>query len=197
MIPSAEFIDEILRWCNRALIDESTTVGVIGIGLEYTMPVLQSKSVIPTTKLGSKRYPYDRGHQVHVRVTQLIHDVERKVVTLTSAASTNSSKKRPERFTLFPVISGPGKTLFTRLALQRRQSAITQTARPASDIPAKVPIGSNVRIGNVEFGSWANGSIDFRQEGGEDDRTKERTHDDDVRDTKEGEKVNLRLGGTY
>jgi hypothetical protein len=69
------------------LIDESTTVGVIGIGLEYTMPVLQGKSVLLPRNLGVRRYPYDRGHQVHGRVIQLIHDIERKAVTLTSAAS--------------------------------------------------------------------------------------------------------------
>ena len=95
---------------------------------------------------------------------------------------------------MFPVITGPGKTSFTRLALQRRQSAITQTARTASDILAKVSIGGNFKVGNGEFGSWANGGIDFRPEGGEDDRTKERTHDDDLRDTKEGKKIILRLG---
>jgi len=136
------------------------------------MPVLQGKSVLLPRNLGGRRYPYDRGHQVHGRVIQFIDDIERKAVTLKSAAPKNSSKKRPKKFTLFPVISGPGKTSFTRLALQRRQSAITQTARTASDILARVPIGSNVGVGNDELGSWANGSIDLRQEGREDDRTK-------------------------
>ena len=49
---------------------------------------------------------------------------------------------------------------------------MTQTARTAGDILARVPIGSIVTVGDDELGSWANGSIDLRQEGREDDRTK-------------------------
>jgi len=38
-----ELIEEALLRYNRALIDESTAVDVIGIELEYTMPVLQQR----------------------------------------------------------------------------------------------------------------------------------------------------------
>jgi hypothetical protein len=39
--PCAEFVVEGLGWYNRALVDESATVGVIGAMLEETMPMLQ------------------------------------------------------------------------------------------------------------------------------------------------------------
>ena len=88
MFPCIELVEEAPFGYDRALIDESTTVDVIGIELEDTMPVLQHReSVLLPRNLEGIRYPYDRGHQVHGTVGQSIIDVERKGVALMSVSS--------------------------------------------------------------------------------------------------------------
>jgi hypothetical protein len=89
-----ELIEELLVGYKGALIDESSTVDVIGIELEYTMPVLQHrKSVLLQRNLEGKRNPYDGGHQIHGIVGQDINDVERKGVALISVGKKNIGQR--------------------------------------------------------------------------------------------------------
>jgi hypothetical protein len=40
LLPSVELVEEALVWYNRALRDEGSTVDVIGMRLEQTVPML-------------------------------------------------------------------------------------------------------------------------------------------------------------
>lgn len=149
MIFCVELIEEVPVGYKGALIDESTTVDVIGIKLEYTMPVLQHrKSVLLQLNVEGRRNPYDGGHQVHGIVGQGVIDVELKSGTLMSVGSRKMAKKKcPEWFTLVPVISGPGNIPSTRLALQRESRSVsTQRARLQVTYERLYPSGAMSRL---------------------------------------------------
>jgi len=65
LFPWVECVKEALQRYNWALVDESTTVDVIGMCLEYTMPVLRTISVLLPLRLKVRRDAYDSSHQVH------------------------------------------------------------------------------------------------------------------------------------
>jgi len=144
-----EFVEEVPVGYKRALIDESTTVDVIGIELEYTMPVLQHRKSVLLQRNLEGRNPYDGGHQVHGIVGQGIKDVELKGVALMSVGSKTMAKEASRVVHLGSRDQWSGEyTVHKASTAERTEIGEHAKSRAASDIRASVSIRSNVEVDN-------------------------------------------------
>jgi hypothetical protein len=76
-----EVIQKAFVWYNGALVDRIGTIGVVGVLLEETMPMLRRHIKVPNASQKRER-SHNRGLQVQRSVFEFIGDVNLKPVAL-------------------------------------------------------------------------------------------------------------------
>lgn len=87
LIFSVEPILKVLARLNRALSYERDAISPVGSVLEYSVPMLQTKTPQRSGHKENIERTHDRSRQVHGGVIQVVDDVDREITALLSHMS--------------------------------------------------------------------------------------------------------------